>query len=107
MAMETNEKRGREGEGRDLKGKLLTALVLLGCFVLAMVIRCVWYYEPAVSPTAIYGEYSYVVSGNDPDYHKRSIDYIVETGHQLTWDPLMNYPTGGPNPNPPAFAWTA
>ncbi|MEM2868837.1 MAG: STT3 domain-containing protein [Thermoplasmata archaeon] len=107
MAMETNEKRGREGEGRDLKGKLLTALVLLGCFVLAMVIRCVWYYEPAVSPTATYGEYSYVVSGNDPDYHKRSIDYIVETGHQLTWDPLMNYPTGGPNPNPPAFAWTA
>ncbi|MGQ9582229.1 MAG: carboxypeptidase regulatory-like domain-containing protein [Thermoplasmatota archaeon] len=101
------DRNGREGEARPLRAKALTVAILVACFALAMVIRCVWYYGPAVEPIETYGEYSYIVSGNDPDYHKRTIDYIMDTGHQLTWDPLMNYPTGGPNPNPPAFAWSA
>ena len=93
-------------EAGSAREKALTAGILLGCFVLAMVIRCAFYYGPAVAPADTYGSYHYVVSGNDPDYHKRTIDYALETGHALTWDPLMNYPTGGPNPNPPAFAWS-
>jgi dolichyl-diphosphooligosaccharide--protein glycosyltransferase len=94
-------------EGRTFRGKLLTAGILLAIFVIAMVIRCAWYYGPAVAPAATYGQFHYVLSGNDPDYHKRAIDYAVETGHALAWDPLMNYPVGGPNPNPPAFAWSS
>jgi asparagine N-glycosylation enzyme membrane subunit Stt3 len=101
-AMDANGKR----EAGSARQKALTAGILLGCFVLAMVIRCAFYYGPAVAPVDTYGSYHYVVSGNDPDYHKRSIDYALETGHALTWDPLMNYPNGGPNPNPPAFAWS-
>ena len=97
----------KEKEGRTLRGKMLTAGILLAIFVLAMLIRCVWYYDPAVAPAATYGDYHYVLSGNDPDYHKRAIDYAMETGHALAWDPLMNYPVGGPNPNHPAFAWSS
>ena len=92
---------------RPIRARLVTAGILVALFVLAMVIRCYWYYGPAVAPADTYGQYQYVVSGNDPDYHKRTIDYIMDTGQQLTWDPLMNYPNGGPNPNPPAFAWSA
>ena len=105
MAMSSEGK--HEKEERTLRGKILTAGILMAIFVLAMVIRCVWYYDPAVAPAATYGEYHYVLSGNDPDYHKRAIDYAMETGHSLQWDPLMNYPNGGPNPNPPAMAWSS
>jgi len=94
-------------QGRSTRARLVTAGILIALFVLAMVIRCYWYYGPAVAPADTYGANSYVVSGNDPDYHKRTIDYIMDTGHHLTWDPLMNYPNGGPNPNPPMFAWSS
>jgi asparagine N-glycosylation enzyme membrane subunit Stt3 len=103
MSSAVQEDRG----GRTFRGKVLTVGILMAIFVLAMVIRCVWYYGPAVAPAGAYGDYHYVLSGNDPDYHKRAIDYAVATGHALAWDPLMNYPVGGPNPNPPAFAWSS
>jgi len=96
-----------EKQERPIRARLVTAGILVALFVLAMFIRCYWYYGPAVAPADTYGEYSYVVSGNDPDYHKRTIDYILDNGRHLTWDPLMNYPNGGPNPNPPAFAWSS
>ena len=102
-SMEANGKR----EAGSAREKALTAGILLGCFVLAMVIRCAFYYGPAVAPAETYGPYHYVVSGNDPDYHKRAIDYALDTGHALMVDPLMDYPNGGPNPNPPAFAWAS
>jgi dolichyl-diphosphooligosaccharide--protein glycosyltransferase len=90
-----------------MRARLVTAGILIAFFALAMFIRCYWYFGPAVAPADTYGTYSYVVSGNDPDYHKRTIDYILDNGRHLSWDPLMNYPNGGPNPNPPAFAWSS
>ncbi|MBM4249812.1 MAG: hypothetical protein FJ149_10365 [Euryarchaeota archaeon] len=105
MAMTSVERERRQD--RPVRARLVTAGILVAFFVLAMFIRCYWYYEPAVAPAETYGDYHYVVSGNDPDYHKRTIDYILDTGHHLTWDHLMNYPIGGPNPNPPAFAWSS
>lgn len=84
-----------------------TGIILFLIFLLALFIRSYFYYEPATAPVEKYGKGLYIVSGNDPDYHKRSIDYLLETGHHLTKDPLMNYPVGGPNPNPPLFVWTS
>ena len=105
MAMSTVVKDSKQA--RPMRARLVTAGILVAFFVLAMFIRCYWYFGPAVAPADTYGEYSYVVSGNDPDYHKRTIDYIMDNGRHLSWDPLMNYPNGGPNPNPPAFAWSS
>ena len=48
----------------------------------------------------------YLYSGNDPYYHDRATRHIVETGETLLWDDAINYPTGGPNPNPPIYDWT-
>ena len=77
-------------QGRSTRARLVTVGILVALFVLAMVIRCYWYYGPAVAPADTYGSFQYVVSGNDPDYHKRTIDYIMDNGHHLSWDPLMN-----------------
>ncbi|MGB1697734.1 MAG: carboxypeptidase regulatory-like domain-containing protein [Thermoplasmatota archaeon] len=49
----------------------------------------------------------YLYSGNDPWYHDRVVDHIVETGESLTFDEAINYPNGGKNPNPPLYDWTS
>jgi asparagine N-glycosylation enzyme membrane subunit Stt3 len=49
----------------------------------------------------------YLYSGNDPWYHDRSVDHILETGETLTFDESTNYPDGLRNPNPPLFDWLA
>ncbi len=49
----------------------------------------------------------YLYSGNDPYYHDRAVNHILETGESLQFDPAINYPAGGYNPNPPVFDWTS
>ncbi|MEW5759581.1 MAG: STT3 domain-containing protein [Candidatus Thermoplasmatota archaeon] len=90
----------------ETKEKILTSLALILIFVLAFFIRSYFYYGPAVEPTEKYGKYNFVVSGNDPDYHKRAIDNVIRLNRHLMEDPLVNYPQGGINPNPPIFAWS-
>jgi asparagine N-glycosylation enzyme membrane subunit Stt3 len=81
-------------------------IILVLFFLLAIAIRGVYYWGPAVEPLKTYGGQAYVLSGNDPDYHKRVVDYIQATHTHLIWDPDLNYPAGAPNPNPPLYAWS-
>ena len=75
----------------------LTFLLLM--VLLAFAVRTVWYYDAAYT-----GGLTPLLSGNDPDYHKRTVDYFVDNHHFLTRDPLIDYSRGGPNPNPPAYS---
>ncbi len=75
----------------------LTFLLLM--VLLAFAVRTVWYYDAAYT-----GGVTPLLSGNDPDYHKRTVDYFVENHHFLERDPLIDYSLGGPNPNPPAYS---
>ncbi len=52
------------------------------------------------------GTQRYLYTGNDPYYHDRTIHHILDTGEHLVFDPAINYPAGGYNPNPPLFDWT-
>ena len=76
-----------------------TIVYLLILIILSFAVRSVWYYDAAYTggPTPL-------LSGNDPDYHKRTVDHFLENKEFLRWDPLLNYPAGGPNPNPPAYS---
>jgi len=76
-----------------------TIIFLLVLIILSFAVRSVWYY-----PAAYTGGASPLLSGNDPDYHKRTVDYFLDNKEFLRWDPLLNYPAGGPNPNPPAYS---
>ncbi len=49
----------------------------------------------------------YLYSGNDPYYHDRAVNHILETGESLQFDPALNFPAGANNPNPPVFDWTS
>lgn len=79
-----------------------TAIWLALFFVLALTLRV------AFSAEASFDEENerYLHSGNDPWFHDRTVEYITETGESLTFDPLINYPHGGKNPNPPIYDWT-
>lgn len=87
------------GRVRKWRGWVPTLLILI--FLLAILLRSVFYWPSATPDYLPPG--TYLLSGNDPDYHKRAIDHLDQTHQWLSWDPLQNYPQGGPNPNPPAF----
>lgn len=83
-----------------------TSLVVL--FVVALFLRAYWNLD-AANPSE--GEFL-LSGGSDPYYHKHAVDAILtDTGEgkfrTLIDDPLLNYPYGSINPNPPLFQWTA
>jgi asparagine N-glycosylation enzyme membrane subunit Stt3 len=84
---------------RYVWNRKFTLVFLVLMVLLAFAVRSVWYYSAAYTggPTPL-------LSGNDPDYHKRTVDYFVGNHHFLQRDPLIDYPQGGPNPNPPAYS---
>lgn len=82
-----------------LRQNWITVLLLLGIFLFGLFIRSYYYYEPAT-------EDGFILSGNDPYYHKRVVDYVQEEHHHLTRDPLLSYPSGNINPRPPLFDWS-
>ena len=84
---------------RYLWNRKYTLIYLLILIILSFAIRSVWYYDAAYT-----GGPTPVLSGNDPDYHKRTVDYFLANKHFLMRDQLLNYPSGGPNPNPPAYS---
>lgn len=95
----TGGKEGLQQVRRYLWDRKYTLLFLLLMMILSFAVRSVWYYDAAYTggPTPL-------LSGNDPDYHKRTVDYFITNHHFLMRDPLLNYPGGGPNPNPPAYS---
>ncbi|MDG6225170.1 MAG: carboxypeptidase regulatory-like domain-containing protein [Candidatus Thermoplasmatota archaeon] len=77
-----------------------TILVLMGIFLLAILVRALFYYQFSfeIWPPR--------VVGNDPSYHLRVIQFVQDEGRHITLDPLLNYPLSGGNPRPPIFDWS-
>ncbi|HVM45995.1 MAG TPA: STT3 domain-containing protein, partial [Candidatus Thermoplasmatota archaeon] len=75
---------------------------LVVLFVSALFLRAYWNLD-AAHPA----EGEFILSGgSDPYYHKHAADQIQANGfrHHLQ-DPLLNYPAGSENPNPPFYQW--
>ena len=77
-----------------------SVFMLLFIFLLALFVRSYFGYE-------ITTENGYIWSGGSDSYYwGRILDYNAETGKQLYWDPLTNYPDGIRNPRPPFFSFS-
>lgn len=84
--------------GRWLRNNGSTLFILTLLFLLALFIRSYFAYEMSA-------DNGYLVSGGSDSYYwQRIIDYHVETGLNLFWDPMLNYPDGLVNPRPPLFS---
>lgn len=79
-----------------------TAIWLGLFFILALTLRIAFSAEASFDED----DERYLYSGNDPWFHDRTVEHITETGETLKFDPLINYPHGGKNPNPPVYDWT-
>src|ERR1051326_8251081 len=79
-----------------------TALWLALFFVAALVLRVAFSIHTGYDPV----EQRQIFTGNDPYYHNRALQYLMDTGHTLLHDNAINYPEGRSNPNPPLFIWT-
>ncbi|MBN1677160.1 MAG: glycosyltransferase family 39 protein [Candidatus Thermoplasmatota archaeon] len=74
-----------------------TLFILALLFAVALFVRTYFGYDTAMD--------GYLVSGGSDSYYwQRIIDYSAETGKQLYWDPLINYPDGIRNPRPPFYS---
>ncbi|MFQ5910169.1 MAG: STT3 domain-containing protein, partial [Thermoplasmata archaeon] len=91
----------REEARTWLRKNWSTILALSFIFLLALFLRSYFAFELAT-------ETGFVVSGgSDAYYHKRVIDYVVDTGHHLVGEPLLAYPYGSPaSGRPPLFDWS-
>jgi hypothetical protein len=67
---------------------------------MALFLRTYFYYQRAfkTDPPQL--------SGNDPFYHKRVVDFVQENYFHLKMDSMLNYPLGLMNPRPPVFDWS-
>jgi len=74
-----------------------TLFILILLFAVALFTRTYFGYDTAMD--------GYLVSGGSDSYYwQRIIDYSAETGKQLYWDPVINYPDGIRNPRPPFYS---
>ena len=72
--------------------------MLLFIFILALFVRSYFAYQTSA-------DNDYIVSGGSDSYYwRRIIDYNAETGKQLFFDPLLNFPDGIRNPRPPLYS---
>lgn len=76
---------------------IIAALIII--FFISLFLRSYFYYPVAT-------ENGFLLSGNDPFYHKRVIDYAQQYFTHLRSDPLLDYPLIGVNPRPPAYDWS-
>ncbi|MGC8617230.1 MAG: carboxypeptidase regulatory-like domain-containing protein [Thermoplasmata archaeon] len=78
-----------------------TGIVLAITFFFSLFLSMFFVIGPAVRA-------DYAVSGgSDAYYNMRIVTYILQTHHQLLFDPSLNYPIGLENPRPPFFMWFA
>ncbi len=82
------------------KRTLIISLLVL-TVVLGFALRTVWNADAAERADG-----SYVLSGNDPYYHKHAVDHITTEWESIHFDPMLNYPIGSVNPNPPLYEWS-
>ncbi|HSV42133.1 MAG TPA: STT3 domain-containing protein, partial [Methanomassiliicoccales archaeon] len=88
-----------------LKGSWLSknwqmALVLVLIIALAFFVRVYFAYPVSVDNGFL------VSGGSDSYYHERVIEYVVENGQHLVFDPMLNYPDGVRNMRPPLYDWS-
>ncbi len=74
-------------------------LALFMIFLFGIFLRSYFYYPAATGD-------GFILSGNDPYYHKRVVDYVQDNHQHLEFDPLLSYPDGAINPRPPLFDWS-
>lgn len=87
----------------------LVVVSVLALIAVALFLRAYWNIDAATE-----GGKFVLSGGSDPYYHKRAVDCIQNGGcapGQEPWttlihDPLLNYPYGATNPNPPLFEWS-
>ncbi len=82
------------------RNTLIVVVMLVAIMALAFFLRTYW----AIGTSVDYG-YS-VSGGSDSYYHERILKHIIDSKHQLLWDPMLNYPIGHTNPRPPLFHWS-
>ena len=76
--------------------------IIVGLFVIffiSLFLRSYFYFPIAT-------ENGFLLSGNDPFYHKRVIDYAQLYFTHIKYDPLIDYPLIGVNPRPPVYDWS-
>ncbi len=83
------------------RNQLIIGALLILTIAVGFGLRTVWNADAAIGES---GDYS--LSGNDPYYHKHAVDHITETWSTLEHDPMLDYPVGSVNPNPPLHQWT-
>src|SRR5438067_13323048 len=85
----------------------IVALSLLVLFGAALFLRTYWNVDAAIQTDSNGTNHFVLSSGSDPYYEKRAVDAIQAQGfHTLIQDPLLNYPYGAVNPNPPLYQWS-
>ena len=71
---------------------------LIFIFLIALFVRSYFAFD-------LSSENDFIVSGGSDSYYwRRIIDYHVETGDSMYWDPLINFPDGIRNPRPPFYS---
>lgn len=81
-------------------GRVAWAAAVVGVVLLAFFVRSYFSLETATSGN------DFKLSESDAYYHKHTVDKIQASGfHHAAFDPLINYPHGGVNPNPPLWTW--
>ncbi|MEM0134247.1 MAG: hypothetical protein QXU18_03350 [Thermoplasmatales archaeon] len=86
---------------KDMGAESKTGIVLAITFFFSLFLSLFFVIGPAVRA-------DYAVSGgSDAYYNMRIVIYILQTHHQLLFDPSLNYPIGLENPRPPFFMWLA
>ncbi|HEQ78681.1 MAG TPA: hypothetical protein ENN76_00275, partial [Euryarchaeota archaeon] len=80
--------------------KAILAVILV--FALALFVRSYFGFDSATND----GDDFLLSGGSDAYYYKRIIDFTAETGKDITFDPMLNYPLGTRNPRPPLYGWS-
>lgn len=55
---------------------------------------------------SIAGGFPSLSGGSDADFYFNVVSYALGTGHQLLFDPMLNYPIGSFNPFLPFYVWS-
>ncbi|MHB8604078.1 MAG: STT3 domain-containing protein [Thermoplasmatota archaeon] len=80
----------------------IAGLAVVAIFALALFLRAYWNFDAARNN----GDFL-LSGGSDGYYIKRTVDYVQSHNwKQLVHDPMLNYPFGATNPNPPLWVYT-
>jgi len=86
---------------KDVSTESKTGIVLAITFFFSLFLSLFFVIGPAVKANFA------VSGGSDAYYNMRIVAYILQTHHQLLFDPSLNFPVGLENPRPPFFMWFA